>query len=81
MIRNPESSIGNDQGPYILNPYNSPYSTPYTPPLKGTLSREPILVIKAPSIGPQKSTQAKIRIGISHINPLIKKPNKAGISL
>ena len=24
---------------------------------------------------------SKIRIGISHINPLIKKPNKAGISL
>ena len=28
----------------------------------------------------QKSTQAKIRIGISHINPLIMKPNKVGIS-
>ena len=27
-----------------------------------------------------KSTEAKIRIGISHINPPIKKPNKVGIS-
>ena len=33
-----------------------------------------------PGVGPQKSTQAKIRIGISHINPLIMKPNKVGIS-
>ena len=31
-------------------------------------------------VGPQKSTSAKIRIGISHINPLIIKPNKVGIS-
>ena len=32
-------------------------------------------------LGPQKGTEAKIRIGISHINPLIMKPNKVGISL
>ena len=30
---------------------------------------------------PQRRTQAKIRIGISHINPLIVKPNKVGVSL
>ena len=30
--------------------------------------------------GSKKSQKAKIRIGISHINPLIMKPNKVGIS-
>ena len=34
----------------------------------------------ASTVGPQKSTQAKIRIGISHISPLIMKPNRVGIS-
>ena len=32
-------------------------------------------------VGRQECTQAKIRLGISHIDPLIMKPNKVGISL
>ena len=31
--------------------------------------------------GPEKAHKQKIRIGISHINPLIMKPNKVGMSL
>ena len=31
--------------------------------------------------GPLKNTSAKVRIGISHVTPLIVKPNKVGISL
>ena len=33
------------------------------------------------SLGAQRSMQAKIRIGISLVNPLIMKPNKVGISV
>ena len=32
-------------------------------------------------LGLTASWKAKLRIGISHINPLIMKPNKIGISL
>ena len=43
----------------------------------GTLGCEKVEVA---CLGHQKSTEAKLMIGIFHVNPLKRKPNKVGIS-